>query len=382
MIERVRTGVVLSHPAQYFSPLFDLLAQRNVIDLKVAYGNDVGTRNHLDIGFATNMQWDIDLLGGHRHLFLTTGETPAIDHRARALRDLASFIRHVDVTVIHGYATPLAAATVAICRAASVPYVLRSDTSERKEHSVLSPRTWWPKSVSRASSGALAVGTRNARIHRELGVSRVFQVPFSIDVERFALAADLVYRDRPAIRKSFGLPPDGLVVAFAGKFVDIKRAEDLLSIAEELPKGTHILMIGDGPNMPRLRALAGGRPVTFTGFLNQSQMPSALACADVIVLPSSYEAWGLIINEAMACGCVPVVSDSVGCAPDLVAGVGRVYKTGDLYALAEAVNQALLAAQTVEARRQIKEKTSSFDLNCVATAFEDAVIEVANSVKM
>jgi glycosyltransferase involved in cell wall biosynthesis len=379
---RVRTGVVLSHPIQYFSPLFDLLAQRNVIDLRVAYGNDAGARICRDVGFATDMQWDIDLLGGHRHLLLTAGETPAIDQRVRTLGRLASFIRNVDVMVIHEYATPLTVAAIAICRAANVPYVMRTDTSQRKEHSVLNPRDWWPKWAIRASSGALAVGTKNTQVHRKLGAKRIFQVPFSIDVERFLLAANDAHRDRSAVRKSLGLPPDGLVVAFAGKFIDIKRPEDLLSIAEELPQGTHILMIGDGPNMPRLRALAEGRPVIFTGFLNQSQMPSALACADVIVLPSSYEAWGLIINEAMTCGCVPVVSDSVGCAPDLVAGVGRVYKTGDLYALAEAVNQALLVSQSLEALRQIKEKTSSFDMDYVASAFERAVIEVANDSKI
>jgi len=171
----------------------------------------------------------------------------------------------------------------------------------------------------------------------------------------------------------------GPVVAFAGKFADIKRAEDLVSVSRLLPAGTHIMMIGDGPNKARLRRAAKGLPVTFTGFLNQSQMPSALACADVIVLPSAVEAWGLIVNEAMACGCVPVVSDAVGCAPDLVHGVGREYAVGDLAGLASAIGLALQDSRSTVVRRKIASKVALFDTEPVARSFEEAVIAVSRA---
>ena len=62
-----------------------------------------------------------------------------------------------------------------------------------------------------------------------------------------------------------------------------------------------------------------GLPVTFTGFLNQGEIADAYAAADALVLPSdSGETWGLVVNEAMACGLPAIVSDHVGCVADLV----------------------------------------------------------------
>ena len=80
-----------------------------------------------------------------------------------------------------------------------------------------------------------------------------------------------------------------------------------------------------------------GLPVTFVGFLNQTEITRAYAAVDCLVLPSDYgETWGLVVNEAMACGLPVIVSDRVGCAPDLVEEglTGAVYPCGDINALA------------------------------------------------
>jgi glycosyltransferase involved in cell wall biosynthesis len=59
--------------------------------------------------------------------------------------------------------------------------------------------------------------------------------------------------------------------------------------------------------------------VDFAGFKNQTELPAFYAAADVLVLPSDGgETWGLVVNEAMACGLPAIVSDAVGCAPDLI----------------------------------------------------------------
>jgi glycosyltransferase involved in cell wall biosynthesis len=78
-------------------------------------------------------------------------------------------------------------------------------------------------------------------------------------------------------------------------------------------------------------------PVTFAGFLNQTEIVKAYLAADCLVLPSDYgETWGLVVNEAMACGLPAIVSDRVGCGPDLIIdGVtGYIFPFGDITALA------------------------------------------------
>jgi glycosyltransferase involved in cell wall biosynthesis len=65
-------------------------------------------------------------------------------------------------------------------------------------------------------------------------------------------------------------------------------------------------------------AAATNAPVIFAGFINQREMPRVYAAADVIVVPSAHETWGLTVNEAMACGLPAIVTTGVGCSDDLV----------------------------------------------------------------
>jgi glycosyltransferase involved in cell wall biosynthesis len=78
--------------------------------------------------------------------------------------------------------------------------------------------------------------------------------------------------------------------------------------------------------------------VTFAGFVNQTEIVRAYVAADCLVLPSDTgETWGLVVNEAMASGLPAIVSDEVGCGPDLVTEdvTGSIFPMGDVDALAD-----------------------------------------------
>jgi glycosyltransferase involved in cell wall biosynthesis len=103
-------------------------------------------------------------------------------------------------------------------------------------------------------------------------------------------------------------------------------------------------MVGDGPLRTACQEFVKLHdiPIQFTGFLNQSEIPSAYAACDALVLPSDGgETWGLVVNEAMACGRPAIVSDKVGCGPDLIVEG----KTGSIFPLG---NVETLAAQMVQ----------------------------------
>src|SRR5262249_7622212 len=97
--------------------------------------------------------------------------------------------------------------------------------------------------------------------------------------------------------------------------------------------------VGSGELLAEAHTLAGelDLPVTFAGFLNQTEISQAYVAADCIVLPSNYETWGLVVNEAMASGLPAIVSDRVGCGPDLVEDgrTGFTFPFGDVAALAD-----------------------------------------------
>ena len=130
--------------------------------------------------------------------------------------------------------------------------------------------------------------------------------------------------------------------SFVGKLEPKKRILDLvaaIAAAANRPRHFHLLIVGSGPLMEEAKTLALRSPVpmTFAGFLNQTELPQAYAAANCLVLPSDYgETWGLVVNEAMACGLPAVVSDRVGCAADLVeSGVtGEIFPFGNVDALA------------------------------------------------
>jgi glycosyltransferase involved in cell wall biosynthesis len=88
--------------------------------------------------------------------------------------------------------------------------------------------------------------------------------------------------------------------------------------------------------------------VRFTGFRNQSELPRFFDLATVFVLPSEHEPWGLIVNEVMNAGRAVIVSDDVGCQPDLIEdGVtGFVFPVRNVDALTEALRRALATPQT------------------------------------
>lgn len=117
-------------------------------------------------------------------------------------------------------------------------------------------------------------------------------------------------------------------------------------------------------------AAAKGVKLVHLGFCNQTMMPSVYSAANMLVLPSDSETWGLVANEALACGRPIVVSDACGCAPDLAADgmAGRMYPVGDVSALARAIAELAYTSPTAEA---IAMKASSYSIKAAA----DGVIQ-------
>jgi glycosyltransferase involved in cell wall biosynthesis len=122
-------------------------------------------------------------------------------------------------------------------------------------------------------------------------------------------------------------------------------AESLIQAVIEVNKVStlepvHLLIVGEGPLRQSLQDLSAPYPfIHFLGFKNQQEMPLMYRMADTFVLPSHTETWGLAVNEAFACSRAAIVSDRVGCAPDLVkhGETGYVFKCGDYLELAKLI---------------------------------------------
>jgi glycosyltransferase involved in cell wall biosynthesis len=162
--------------------------------------------------------------------------------------------------------------------------------------------------------------------------------------------------DRSAVRASWGVSPNDAVLVFSAKLQQWKRPLDLLRAfaKADLPHA-FLLFAGTGPLLPQLESEAASLGVAsrvrFLGFVNQSQLPAVYSSADLLILPSEFEPFGLVVNEAMCCGCAAAASDRCGAARDLVAPVSPelVFRCGDVDALAELLKKTTANTDRLQA---------------------------------
>ena len=218
------------------------------------------------------------------------------------------------------------------------------------------------------------MGRLNDEFYRQQHARRVIFAPNSVDNERFA--------GRPQIGRSdllarWGLKDNAPVIMFCGKLIPRKRPLDLVEALEILPHEYVVLFVGDGVLANRVRAAIKPGQGAVTGFINQAELPSYYHAADILVLPSEVETWGLVINEGMAAGTLPVVSDRVGAAPDLVDGIGQVYPCGNIAGLAAGLDRAFKQLQGPGLRDTIQRHAARYSLDHTAAGFEEAVLALS-----
>ena len=370
---RPRLGIVALNPIQYHAPLHRKIAHRGQVELDVLFLSDAGLRPAADPGFGVPVAWDIELLDGYRHSFLSTAGTPTSPHHQA--RSMLRWLEGHDAIVINGYNNRWMLLAMTACRMRGIPYLLRASSHPQglsggtRRHG----RQMFTRLVVAGSAAGLAMGRLNYDFYRQARARSVIFAPNSVDGERFAVPPLL---SRAELLGRWGLPSGRPVIVFSGKLISRKRPLDLVAALRRLPCDATAFFVGDGALAAQVSsALPAGRGVV-TGFINQSDLPSYYHAADILVLPSEAETWGLVVNEAMACGVLPVVSDRVGCALDLAAGVGEVYPCGDVARLTDALMRAIGRLVDPGLRGTMQRHVERYSLDRTAAGFEQAVLAV------
>jgi len=377
----MRLAVLVSHPIQYHAPLFRELARR--LDICVFFAHRATPEQQGAAGFGTSFEWDVDLLGGYAHEFLrNVAPDPGSHHfsgcdtpEIAAKLDDGSF----GALLVMGWHLKSYWQGVWAARRRGMRVLARGDSHlDTPRHAIkrLVKGAAYPV-LLRAFDAALYVGQRNRAYYEyyHYPAARLFASPHCVDTERFAAGATAAARAE--LRGRTGLGPNEKVALFAGKLIAFKRPLDLIDAAAKLRahgSPVHVFLAGSGPLEAeiRTRAAAAETPLHALGFQNQTRMPAIYAAADVLVLPGE-ETWGLVANEAIACGVPIIVSDAVGCAPDLATDsrVGRTFPAGDVDALADALFVTFTSRPSLEAIRRVSNRHS---LGAAADGIEAALM--------
>ncbi len=388
---QVRLAYLVSHPIQYQAPLLRRIALEPDIDLTVLFGSDFSVRGYKDRGFGVEVAWDTPLLEGYYSEFLRPlRDTGEVSPTAPISRGIYRRLRQsdgspaFDALWVHGYASINALQAILAANALGIPVLLRAESwlADR----VRSPWTLAVKSaffqlLGKSIAAVLPIGTVNAAYWTHYFGSSVpqFLMPYAVNNEYFARLAKAAKPREQELRTELGLSSERPVVLFASKLQERKHADHLLEaysrfVADRsLPDRPYLVVVGDGEQRARLETQAqhlGLEDVRFAGFRNQSELPRFFQLADVFVLPSRHEPWGLIVNEAMASGCPAIVSTDVGCHADLITdGIeGCVFPVGNIAALADALRRVFSAPGSAalmgeRARRRISAWTYEEDIH-------------------
>ena len=357
MSRRPRVLLVGSHPVQYATPIFQLLAKDPRVEIQVAYCGMQGAEAGIDPEFGVSVKWDIPLLDGYAWVCLPN-RSPAPGSGSfcglfnPGIWGLISRGKFDAVVLYTGYMCATFWIALAAAKWKRARVLFGTDAHElapldKKRWKVWVKRGLWPKLFGLADV-VLVPSSGTMRLMRSLGIpqERIVLTPYSVDNDWWIAQSGQV--DRRAVRAGWNVPDDALVVLFCAKLQPWKRPRDLLlAFAEVSDRNTYLVFAGDGPLRSALeseaRSLGIGGQVRFLGFVNQSGLPETYTASDVFVLPSESEPFGVVVNEAMLCQCPVIVSDRVGAGFDLVreAETGFVFAARDVNGLAAVLRRAM-----------------------------------------
>lgn len=351
---RYRVLAVATHPVQYMTPLFRRLARHPSLDFQVAYCTLRGAEAGHDPEFGASIQWDVPVLDGHSWTHVRNRGSGAESFFGLFNPSLWKLIRNGNYDAVLCFIGYVRASFWIACLASKFSKAACIFGADATSLTPRDGRNWkipikkffWPR-LFRLADQVIVPSSDGRDFMCSLGISRdrVSLTGDCVDNNWWMAQSQLV--DRDAVRASWGVSPNDTVVVFSAKLQPWKRPLDLLrAFAKANLPNAYLLFAGSGPLLPQLESeaasLGAASRVRFLGFVNQSQLPAVYTAADLLILPSEFEPFGLVVNEAMCCGCAVAASDRCGAARDLVAPVSTklVFRCGDIDALAELIREA------------------------------------------
>ncbi len=331
-------AIIITHPIQYYSPLFKLLSERNTIQIKVFYTWEQSKDKVFDTKFNREIKWDIPLLEAYEYQFVKNiSKNPGSGTFNGVVNPtLISEIENwkADAVLVFGWNHNSHFKAMRYFKG-KIPVYFRGDSTLIDETEGIKTliRRLSLKFIYRYIDIAFYVGTNNKNYFLKHGLSetQLIFAPHAIDNDRFYD----IYGEYQTVandwRLKLGYSENDKVLLFVGKFEKKKNPFILIETAKLLPE-YKFLFVGNGELEEKMKQTAS-KNVSFLPFQNQSFMPAIYRIGDIFVLPSSYnETWGLAVNEALVCKKPVIVSDKVGCAVDLVeeGENGYIFESGNI----------------------------------------------------
>lgn len=343
-----KIAIFTTHPIQYQIPLFRMLSKINNLTLKVYFASNQGLKSKKDKDFDKIFAWNINLKSGYNHKFVGS-ENKDVNSFYLNSNIIQKEIKKnkFDISVIFGWNNLFYLKSIFYNFFYGTKLVLRS------ENNLLKKENFLKKIIKKIVFYVLFkffdyflfIGKRNLNFYLKNHVNKkkLISAPYSVDNNFFKNNN----KDVVNIKKKLKISEETIFL-FSGKFINRKRPLDILkamNLIKNYQKNYKFIFVGDG--ILRQKCIKFSRDnkiknAIFLGFVNQKQIASYYNLADVLVMPSQYETWGLAVNEAMAAKCACLVSKESGCSDDLIITNGKnknglVFEAGDINSLSDKI---------------------------------------------
>lgn len=376
-----RVAIFTTHLIQYQIPLFKKLAK--IIDLHVFFGSKQGLSSYHDKDFNKQIKWNISLIKGYKYSILKNSNKISLDSFFFNSSGIKQAIKkNFDKVIILGWNNIFYLKTFFWCLYYSSEIIIRSENNLYKKQTLFKKilKEIILRIFFKMINAFISIGSLNEEFYKHYGVkkNKIFRAPYSVDDNFFKKNK---VRNKQIWKKNNNIRNLAKVFLFVGKLIKRKSVLDLIKVAQskKLNNNVHFLIIGDGPLKKKLLQEINNlklNNISILGFKSQNQLKFYYSLADVLILPSEYETWGLVINEAMSAGVPCIVSDSCGAAKDMIIKykTGFKYKNGNINQLIKLIN---LIINNKDILFDLKKNTflfsKKFSLNKTVEGFLNAI---------
>jgi glycosyltransferase involved in cell wall biosynthesis len=355
----LRLLVITSHPIQYNAPLFSYLAEHTNYSIRVFYTLGFKSNSIVDSGFGVNENWNIDLLSGYDFEFIenTSSHPSSITYLGIKNPSLLEKIRtyNPDGIIVYGWKHQ-SHYSVLNYFYRKIPIIVRGDSTTLDDSSGFSLRSYFRffflQWIYRKVDYVLSPGSASDQYFLKSGLrhNQIIRAEHAIDNERFMNMTHIEEEQLYNLSSSLSIKQNEIVFLFAGKFIHNKNPLLLIDAFTQLKQqndNVRLLLVGNGILENKINERVNQLPmriassITQFPFQDQTQIKFLYRAANVFVLPSISETWGLSVNEALASGIPVIVSDQCGSSADLVKNDvnGLVFKSGDIQDLVQKMQQ-------------------------------------------
>ncbi len=316
---RRRLVILTEIISPYRIPLFNELVQNPEVDLQVIFLAETDPtlrqwqvyKEEIRFSFQVLPSWRKRV--GKYNLLLNRGLRHALAAAAP------------QIILCGGYSYVAAWQCMKWARARKIPLVLWSESNAQDQRGRHAAVEFLKHKFVGMCSGFVVPG-RSAREYlrsHQVEDRRIFTAPNAVDNELFASSAEVARQNAGALRRELALPERYFL--FVGRLVREKGVFELLAAYAKLDELTRqqvgLVFVGDGPcreALERQASLVSPGVIRFAGFAQRERLAAYYALAETFILPTYTDTWGLVVNEAMACGLPVILSRAAGCAADLV----------------------------------------------------------------